>query len=966
MARKLGVRTRLDVHGAYVPSIGLGSIAVSPLDMASAYATLAAGGIRSKPMAITKVIFPNGKRDTSADWGKPRRTRVISQGVAYEVTQILQQNVLYGTGVGANFGRPAAGKTGTTDEHVDAWFCGYTPQLEATVWVGLPESRDPDGERARDRGRGRHLPGDDLEPVHVAGSSRSSRTRDFAVPDAAADLHLLARRVAVDRRLHADATPRRATRRRTPIRSAALAAGAAVLALTAAAVMLAWPSGSPLVPRNGGHPGGDSVYAWWFLGLLAAAFAVYVARGRARAQVGAARRSRRRARLRRPARPARRAVAALDRRLGVLGLRPARGRARRQSVRGRAERVPRRSGLPRGSATAGATRRRSTVPRSRSRPSRSRSRPGRRPDAAAWIYKTIAALAVLGSGVAGGPAARRGRRSRSRSSAGTRCSRCTSPAAVTTTRGSRSSSSARSRRPPRAGGASRASAGRSATSSSGFRSCFCRCARSRRGRPAGGSATSASQRPRSPSRRSRLRRYGSGWLDAFGSLARNANHETSWALPHRLEQAGAPALAHDRGLRGSRSPRLCVAACARRGADAPASGWPRALLLLAAPYLVVWYVVWAVPLAAAEDDEPAALLVARALRVPAAPDDPALSVYGGRTRSKTSTPSCSKTTRHAGLRRSHATCVDRRQRRRRRRRIPGCVSSTATHFASSMNGKLRNAPPRREMRAQRVRCADDGVGGISLQRARRDAVVLGDDGGAAAASLRPGSSRHNGIAPEPVVRRSAQQRARSPRREPPARLRTRAAPKTAAATSGGDRGRVVEVDRGLRRRRREEVERELGQRGQRDRREQRTARRAAGRGRAGSATPPWSNDERRQQRGRIADGEPPPRRTVRRTPCSPPREMRDDDLDREHRPRDARDCDRARRPARLPCASAYQMPSAATTSGMSSFGSAGEHREDRERQRAGPRRGTRTPRAARASQARRDGTRSSASHVVAG
>jgi penicillin-binding protein 1A len=143
MARKLGVRTRLDVNGAYVPSIGLGSIAVSPLDMASAYATLAAGGIRSKPMAITKVIFPNGKRDTSADWGRPRRVRVISQGVAYEVTQILQQNVLYGTGVGANFGRPAAGKTGTTDQHVDAWFCGYTPQLATCVWVGYPYKEVP-------------------------------------------------------------------------------------------------------------------------------------------------------------------------------------------------------------------------------------------------------------------------------------------------------------------------------------------------------------------------------------------------------------------------------------------------------------------------------------------------------------------------------------------------------------------------------------------------------------------------------------------------------------------------------------------------------------------------------------------------------------------------------------------------------------------------------------------------------
>jgi penicillin-binding protein 1A len=68
---------------------------------------------------------------------------VISDGVAYEVTQILEDNVLEGTGVGAYFGRPAAGKTGTTDNHADAWFSGYTPQLETTVWVGYPQGEIP-------------------------------------------------------------------------------------------------------------------------------------------------------------------------------------------------------------------------------------------------------------------------------------------------------------------------------------------------------------------------------------------------------------------------------------------------------------------------------------------------------------------------------------------------------------------------------------------------------------------------------------------------------------------------------------------------------------------------------------------------------------------------------------------------------------------------------------------------------
>jgi penicillin-binding protein 1A len=123
-----------------VPAIGLGAMDVSPLDMASAYATLAAGGIYSEPMAIRKVVLPTGE-DTSAGWGKPKRKRVISDGVAYEVTRILEQNVDYGTGTGADFGHPAAGKTGTTEDWSDAWFCGYTPRLGTTVWVGYPKGK---------------------------------------------------------------------------------------------------------------------------------------------------------------------------------------------------------------------------------------------------------------------------------------------------------------------------------------------------------------------------------------------------------------------------------------------------------------------------------------------------------------------------------------------------------------------------------------------------------------------------------------------------------------------------------------------------------------------------------------------------------------------------------------------------------------------------------------------------------
>jgi len=139
MAHRLGILSALDV----VPAMGLGADAISPLEEASAYATLAAGGIYSKPMAIRKVVLASGKVDTDVGWGNPQRQRAISDGVAYEVTQILQDNVLGGTGVGAYFGRPAAGKTGTTDNHADAWFSGYVPQLETTVWVGYPQGEIP-------------------------------------------------------------------------------------------------------------------------------------------------------------------------------------------------------------------------------------------------------------------------------------------------------------------------------------------------------------------------------------------------------------------------------------------------------------------------------------------------------------------------------------------------------------------------------------------------------------------------------------------------------------------------------------------------------------------------------------------------------------------------------------------------------------------------------------------------------
>jgi penicillin-binding protein 1A len=141
MAHRLGVHMQPDTP---VASIGLGSLAVSPLDMAAAYATFPAMGTYAKPMAITKVILPGGKVDTASGWGKPQAKRAVSQGVAWKVNDVLQQNAQYGTGAGSSDGvHPNAGKTGTTEDHADAWFDGYTRQLSTVVWMGYPKGEIP-------------------------------------------------------------------------------------------------------------------------------------------------------------------------------------------------------------------------------------------------------------------------------------------------------------------------------------------------------------------------------------------------------------------------------------------------------------------------------------------------------------------------------------------------------------------------------------------------------------------------------------------------------------------------------------------------------------------------------------------------------------------------------------------------------------------------------------------------------
>ncbi|MHB8658777.1 MAG: transglycosylase domain-containing protein [Solirubrobacteraceae bacterium] len=134
-AHAMGITSHLDS----IPAEGIGGlrIGVTPLEMADGYATLASGGYHLSPTIISKVVFPDG---SVRDLGDPSKQRVFTDGEAYAADQVLKTVITSGTGTAADYGCPAAGKTGTTSNYTDAWFVGYTPQLSTAVWVGYPNS----------------------------------------------------------------------------------------------------------------------------------------------------------------------------------------------------------------------------------------------------------------------------------------------------------------------------------------------------------------------------------------------------------------------------------------------------------------------------------------------------------------------------------------------------------------------------------------------------------------------------------------------------------------------------------------------------------------------------------------------------------------------------------------------------------------------------------------------------------
>src|SRR5918997_1175213 len=144
VARRCGISSGLPEHPK--PSIVLGAYEVSPLDMASAYATIANHGRRVEPTAISRVVSDEGGADEKVLYAAPEHPegkQVIAEDIADEATEIMVGDVTEGIAEDASLeDRPVAGKTGTSENFFDAWFIGYTPELVTGLWMGYAEGGD--------------------------------------------------------------------------------------------------------------------------------------------------------------------------------------------------------------------------------------------------------------------------------------------------------------------------------------------------------------------------------------------------------------------------------------------------------------------------------------------------------------------------------------------------------------------------------------------------------------------------------------------------------------------------------------------------------------------------------------------------------------------------------------------------------------------------------------------------------
>lgn len=175
-ATRMGITTPLSP----VPSLAIGSSEVYPIDMAAAYSTFANGGIKTDPVLIEKITDRFG--GVMMENPAPRREEVLSAKTAYVVLHVLKSVIDRGTGAAARrngFTRPAAGKTGTTNEYMDNWFVGFTPQITCAVWVGY-DVKTPIGGYQTGTGAATSLP---IWTEFMKVACEDLPPLDFPVPD---------------------------------------------------------------------------------------------------------------------------------------------------------------------------------------------------------------------------------------------------------------------------------------------------------------------------------------------------------------------------------------------------------------------------------------------------------------------------------------------------------------------------------------------------------------------------------------------------------------------------------------------------------------------------------------------------------------------------------------------------------------------------------------------------------------
>ncbi|MDD4205395.1 MAG: PBP1A family penicillin-binding protein [Candidatus Delongbacteria bacterium] len=182
-AQKLGIDTR---HVIPVNSIALGSGAMRPIDIVTAYSTIANRGTHIKPLDILQVT---DKNDNTVEQNFPERSVAISEETAYLITNMMEDVVDNGTAKRIrwhnDFRYPIAGKTGTTNDFTDAWFCGFTPKIAAVVWVGLKDPTYKLGPNATGSNTALPLWGDFITMVY---KKLNWGSEDFVVPEGIVEL----------------------------------------------------------------------------------------------------------------------------------------------------------------------------------------------------------------------------------------------------------------------------------------------------------------------------------------------------------------------------------------------------------------------------------------------------------------------------------------------------------------------------------------------------------------------------------------------------------------------------------------------------------------------------------------------------------------------------------------------------------------------------------------------------------